>query len=199
MLGYEFSIEFEGGCAYISMARNNLTRKFIASGADELLFIDADVAFPHAALEGLLSCNEEIVAGVYPKKVENTDDWPVVVVKDENDHLIVENGLIEALRMPTGFMKIQRSAIEKMIMKYPESRYIDGVSHKETYNFFGSYVEDLQWFGDDFAFCNRYRKLGGRCWILPNIDFSHTGNKNYKGNFYTYLLTQKEPKKEGLE
>ena len=40
-----FSFAYEVGLPYISMARNNLVRKFMASDCSHMVFIDSDVGF----------------------------------------------------------------------------------------------------------------------------------------------------------
>lgn len=37
----------------------------------------------------------------------------------------------------------------------------------------------------------RYREMGGRVWLEPNIKFNHIGVKAWEGNYHEYLLNKK--------
>lgn len=182
-------VSFETGMPYISMARNNLVRKFMESDATDLVFIDSDVGFPPDAFLSLLAAPESLVAGVYPKK-QNTETYPVMLKTDENAVVLVENGLYLASGLPTGFMKIKRHVIEKIVAAHPELAYIDGLTGKTTYNLFGTYVKDGRWYGDDYGFCNFWEELGGKCHVIPDITFIHCGQRNFEGNLQQYLIKQ---------
>lgn len=44
--------------------------------------------------------------------------------------------------------------------------------------------------GEDIYFQQRYKEMGGRIWCEPNIDISHYGVKEWKGNYQEWLLEQ---------
>jgi len=136
-----------------------------------------------------------VVAGVYPKKSDAHDDWPIVLKTTEDGHPIVKDGLLLGDGLPTGFMKIKKHVIEKMQEAYPELRYLDGVTRRIAFDFFGCGVRNYdpvqklgRWFGDDYGFCDLWQRIGGETWVLPNIDFEHVGTKPYKGNYHVYLM-----------
>jgi hypothetical protein len=182
----QFEFKFEVGLCWISMARNSLARAFMESDCTDMIFIDDDIGFPPFAFRDLISSGEEVIAGVYPKK-EADEVYAALLKTTVQGNLVVENGLIEADGLPTGFMKIKRSVFEKMQAAYPELVYMDTRYGKKTYNFFGEFIRDGRWFGDDYGFCQRWREIGGRLWALPNITFIHQGNKNYEGNLHQFL------------
>jgi hypothetical protein len=181
---------FEVGLPYVTMARNNLVRKFMETDATELVFIDADIGFQPDDFKMLIGANEDVVAGIYPKK-QNEEMYPVMLKTDEQNNVINENGVLLASGLPTGFMKIKRHVIEKLVKENPHLAYTDALSGKITYNFFGTYVRDGRWFGDDYGFCQLWEDIGGKCHAMPNITFVHCGQRNFEGNFYNYLLKQK--------
>ena len=182
-----FQVVFEAGNPYVSMARNNLARKFMESDCTDMVFIDSDLGFTPQGFRDLLCSNEALIAGAYPKKQE-TEIYSVWINTDENKHPINKNGVLEADGLGTGFMKIKRVVFEKLQAAHPELAYIDIISNKTTYNLFGTFVENGRWYGDDFGFCHLWNQLGEKCWVLPNITFIHTGIKNYEGNFNEFLL-----------
>lgn len=191
--GFEFKIDFEVNLPYIDMARNNLARKFLESGFDELIFIDADVGFTHKAILQLLACDKPLCAGIYPKKSDKEGEWPVSFLKDEAGNTIfpMEEGIGRVARMPTGFMKIKKTVFKEIILGQRTRQYRDGFTGKDTWDFFSRIIDpDGEWYGDDFAFCSRYTSVGGECWVVPDIDFTHVGFKSYKGNFCDFLYRQ---------
>lgn len=201
--GIEYAFRFEVGLCYISMARNNLIAKFMESACTDLVFVDSDIGFSPESFMALLACDVDVVAGIYPKKNDKVE-WPVVLKTDEFHRPYVKDGLILAESLPTGFMKIKRGAIEKLMKAHPELKYSDANTGKDTYDLFGTFVENGRWFGDDYGFCHLWGKLGGDCFVLPNVDFTHVGIKNFKGNFHAHLMalppatTEPQPVREPL-
>ena len=189
-----YIFEWETKCPYVSMARNNLVSAFLQTDCTEIIFLDADVGFNPEAFAGLLDCDVDLVAGVYPKKNDDENDWPIILETSNDGIPIIKDGLLKAVNLPTGFMKIKRSVIEKLMAAHPELRYLDALTGRFTYNLFGCgvrYYDPItklgRWFGDDYGFCDYWQQLGGDMWVLPDINFEHAGPKAYKGNYYKYL------------
>jgi hypothetical protein len=122
----------------------------------------------------------------YPFKVE------------DNNAIKVKDNVIEVTHSPTGFMMIKRSVFEKMIAHYGDSMAIDQDSVlngknerlKNMYNFFDTlYIpEKKHYLGEDFAFCKRWKDIGGKChaWIMDYI--THVGEHQYTGRFADELI-----------
>ena len=187
----EFSFNFEVGMPWLTMARNNLAREFLASDCTELVFIDADIGFQPEAFRDLIVSNEAIIAGAYPKK-QDEELFAVLVKLGEDGHPIVEHGAVEADGLPTGFMKIKRIVFEKIMSAHPELVYEDIITGKPTYNFFGMFIDRGKWYGDDYGFCKLWTDLGEKLWILPNMTLTHAGNKIYSGNLHNLMVSQFE-------
>ena len=189
LLGIPFEFKFEVGDPYVSMARNKLARYFMKSDCTDMIFIDADLGYDPQSFCNLVTSPEEVIGGAYPKKSEK-EEYAVYLKTDEGNHPINVNGVLEAEGLATGFLKIKRVVFEKMIEAYPELAFDEPLSGEEMHNFFGTFVKDRRWYGDDFGFCYLWRQLGGKLWLLPNITFTHVGSKPYIGNFHEYLLRQ---------
>lgn len=187
LMDIKFEFKFEVGCPYVSMARNNLVRKFMNSECTDLVFVDADLGFPPLAFKDLILSDEPVVGGAYPKKQEN-EEYAVRLKTDENYHVINENGALLSDGLATGFMKVNRSVFEQLQKAYPELKYRDAMTGLDTYNFFGTFVKDGRWYGDDYGFCHFWENLGGKMHLIPNITFIHCGSKNFEGNFHDYLV-----------
>jgi hypothetical protein len=185
-------------CPYLPTARNTLVAMFLRDPeATDLLFVDADVGFDAMAVLRLLDRPEEIVAGVYPLK-RDSGGWPVVM-QTEDGVPIGRDGLIEADFLPTGFMRIKRTVFEQMMTAYPYLQYRESVVEtmgdgtlRAAWDFFHMGIDSTRqrWTTEDYAFCQRWRDLGGRLWIEPDIDFQHIGRKAYTGNLHQFLMRQ---------
>ena len=89
-------------------------------------------------------------------------------------------------------MLIKREVIEKMIKAYPEKEIIQKTiinGKMETkpylYNLFDTDFdsETKTYLGEDFAFCKRWKNLGGKCHALITEKISHIGEHQYRGCF----------------
>ena len=122
----------------------------------------------------------------------------------DNNKIQIKDGVIEVTHSPTGFMMIQRSVFDKMIAHYGDSMKIDqdqvingkNEKLKNFYNFFDTmYIpEKRHYLGEDFAFCKRWKDMGGKCyaWIFDYI--THVGEHQYTGRFADELINVKDDK-----
>ena len=53
-----------------------------------------------------------------------------------------------------------------------------------------------QFWGEDFWFTERWRDLGGKIWVDPEIEFSHRGSKAWSANFGNSVRATMERQKE---
>ena len=157
-----------GNC-FIDLARNEIVEHFLMhTKAENLLFVDADVGWDAKAVTRVLMHKQEVVAGLVPKRdSENGAMYHMNALTG-----VVEDGLFQAKEAPTAFMRIKRSAFEKL---------------KKPYFKTGSTPEDH---GEDIYFCRRWCELGEHLWIDSDISFSHRGSRVWKGNFYEHCVAQ---------
>ncbi len=174
-------LDFHPGLCYVALARCiQATNRFLESPCDDLLFWDDDLGAPPTAARSLLVHDAEVVAGVYPRKVGVTEaagNFPWLPAKGERN-----GSLIEAEGLPTGFMRIRRDVIERMIAAYPERLLTDPVTKESYHNLFPCEVVDHVWWGEDYRFCQLARAIGIKLWADPDIDFRHVGRSVWRGN-----------------
>jgi hypothetical protein len=174
-----------GNGAFIELARNIFVKLFLEEHKDctHLFFIDADLKFPPNAFVGLMRSGQPICAGVYRRR-EETESYPAVWSQHPTEGgLWVEDDWIMHDRVPTGFLCISRKVIEEMVADAPLVD-IPGQKGGVPWLFYTKRTED-KFIGEDFAFCDDYRKKYGKpIPVWPDIDFSHNG---FKGNYLDYL------------
>src|SRR5579862_3411923 len=56
------------GNPFLDISRNELVDKFLASDAEDLIFIDADVGWDPKVVTRILSYHQEVVGGLVPKR-----------------------------------------------------------------------------------------------------------------------------------
>lgn len=181
--GWQEGVVNEIGCPYISAARATMLRKALDAKATEIVFIDHDVSWQPQDMLKLINTEGDVVSGTYRFK----DD----VEKYMGNVLglypqVREDGCIKMEAVPAGFLKITRNAVNALMRKYPELVYGDPVwPHLDLFNH-GAYQGC--WWGEDYAFCRRWRELGGDVWCIPTLNITHwKGEIAYPGNFDTYL------------
>lgn len=123
----------------------------------------------------------------------------------KNNNISIQNNLIEVRHLATGFMLIKREVIEKMILMYPETKYIDdtGFIRPEhstmTYALFDGGVIDNHYFSEDWMFCHRWSNIGGNIWADISIDLTHIGVEEYCGSLITNILSMNENENKNVE
>ena len=110
------------------------------------------------------------------------------------NHLEIDENLAKVRHIPTGFMLIQRSTIEKMHETFTETKYTDDVGfltpeeNKFAYALFECGVREGHYFSEDWMFCERWTQLEGDIWADVSISLTHTGIEDYRGSYIASLL-----------
>lgn len=163
----------------ITRARNEVVATFMGGDWTDLLFVDADISFSPDNVWRLLDAPHEVCATPYAMKGL---DWNKAWVADSPDaarkaaamsvinHLPdskEENGFVTALDAGTGFMRIKRSALEKLIAAHPEIEYQaeKNVPNKTRWAIFDCAIHDGRYLSEDYLFCRRWQALGGEVWV----------------------------------
>jgi hypothetical protein len=176
------------GCCYIQIARNKLVKSFLESDCDVIMFLDDDISWNAEDAVRVIKHESDIVAGVYRIKADY-EEYPAMFCCDENGQATFVNGCLEATRVPTGFLRIRRNVFEDIALLNPELEYLDfprgieGGLPEKYFDFFPQGVYDKVWTGEDYAFCKLWCDIGGKIWVIPDIEFNHhDGDKIYSGS-----------------
>lgn len=153
---------------------NMATQNFLESGCDEMVIIDGDVVFSRHQIDLLLSHNEPLIFGVYPKK-EIGLNFPCMALEGDVENPFSKDGdVCEVARTARGFMRVHRSVFEKM-MPHVEY-YKDAQTGRMQYCFW----KTLQGgHSEDFFFCDLWRSLGGKILIDKRCSVQHEGTAIY--------------------
>jgi hypothetical protein len=188
--GDRFTLIDDIGNALIADCRGVITTNFYHSDCDELIFIDSDVCWQKGALLKLIDAPVDVVAGIYPTRCDPIQYTLKYLDKPEL-WADPETKLLEVEAVPTGFLKLTRNCIEKMIEAYPEKYWNGKAVGEQFWPLYESYIKTKDGVGykhgEDYSFCYRWRDIGGKIWVDPEIKMGHMGNKLYEGHLGNYL------------
>lgn len=168
----------------IQRARNHIVAHFLASDCDRLVFIDADIGFTADQVLRLLAHDRDLIAGMYRKKRLDAVEFAVNLLPGATVRPDPETGAIPAAAVATGFMAIKRGVLERMAQAFPQSRYRlnpgdgrPGAWREHTFALFDCWIDPASgaYLSEDYAFCHRWRALGGEVWADPGLILEHFG------------------------
>lgn len=159
-----------------------------------LMFIDADIGWEYADLKKLLDSDKLIVGGTYPVKAYpmSMNFNPLPEHLDFFDRFKTVEGLrefgskygnnareTEVLHLPTGFMCINRAALEYLSQFRPSYLQKDGHGANtmtEMVDFFPIRIKDNLLESEDWAFCSIAKEHGIKVYLNTDIMTTHSGN-----------------------
>jgi len=193
----------------VTRVRNSIANQFLRDArATHLLFIDADIEFPAQLVPHLLRAGKDVVCGVYPVKGLALDrvmgqpaGTPVAVaeaagldyaVKLKPGCMVDGEGFLEVDYAATGFMLLRREVLIRMREAYPGLHYRFACTNEEAadnFAFFDTAIdpETHTYLPEDYAFCQRWRDIGGTVHVSVAGKLAHVGGRTYHGDFATYL------------
>lgn len=176
------------GNPYISAARADMTRKALDAKADVIVYLDYDLSWRPEDLLKLLETPGDVVAGTYRFKKDEEEYMGAVVTDAQNiPQGRASDGALSAFRVPAGFLKVTKEAINKFMAAYPELVY--GPYYNPSVDLFNHGAHGRLWYGEDYAFSRRWLETGERMWLVPDLDIDHhSKDQVYKGNFHRFML-----------
>lgn len=153
---YEIYPMFISGDSLLIRARNDLFKAaYRDMQAEELIFIDADMAWTLDGLMRLLSAPADLVGAAYRQKTESIK----FVVKSSNRIIPDSNGLAEVDGLGCGFLRISKRAMQIL---WDSTRKYNDPDKGETAAIFETSITDTGVVGEDTSLCNKWKAAGGR-------------------------------------
>jgi hypothetical protein len=192
--GWEHGLAQQVGCPYISAARANMLRSALDAKADVIVFLDYDVSWRPNDLLKLIETEGEVVAGTYRTKCEDAVNpefymgaWEMF--EDFTPKVRPEDGALRATLVPAGFLKLTPNAVNMFMLAYPELCY--GPMFHLSVDIFNHGARNRVWWGEDYAFSQRWKEKCGDIWLVPDLSIDHHApDKVYPGNLHEFLLRQ---------
>lgn len=165
----------------VARGRSYLASQFLENptlaACTDLVFIDTDLAWDGDEFLRLCTHPVDVVGGAYPFKDESGDfplRWPP-------DGLMEENGLWNVHAVTPGFFRVTRKALEKIAREMPWLEYKDkpNANGQRSWMFFDNIQRPSGVYDEGYIFCERWRQVGGKVWLDPDLNLTHIGMKAY--------------------
>lgn len=185
--GGEVEIHFKSD-SLINRCRNRLVTEFLLSTCSHMLMWDTD-NYPMRPgwVKGLLETGHDVVGGAVVLKDGKGDKFAMRFGQTGDLELEAVNGCLPVDMIGTGFMMVSRKAIIKMIAKMPETLYLAGRwmdnPGRAEWHLFADVVRNHDHLSEDFEFCARWKDIGGKIYVQPDINFVHEGECPFTGSF----------------
>ena len=219
--GIQLMIDTTENESLVHRARNVSVGRFIQkTEADVFLFIDADIDFDPESTLRLIESKHDVSVACYPKKVvmwdqaaralENGDTRPPnllassLVVNIGANQRSVQDGFVEVLDGPTGFMAIKRHVFTKLEEAYPELNCVNdhqNADFKTYHAVFDCMIDpdNRRYLSEDYAFCRRWQKIGGSIWADTRTTLGHVGNLPFSACLNDRLKAKPRVKATGVD
>lgn len=186
----EFDIRFGHGDG-VARTRNNLTDDFLKSDCTHMLQIDCDLIFSPQHVQRILSHDQDVVGGFYPKKQEGPLEWVINTFPGPIEKRA--DGLHKVAYIGTGFLCVKRRVFERMIESYPYIAFGADYGKREVLHDFwpmSPYCADCghsagpscqhspdrrRYLSEDWYFCQRWMDLGGEVFGDTGVVLKHVG------------------------
>jgi len=201
--GIQLYIDTTENESLVHRARNVAVGRFMQkTDADYFMFIDADVDFDPDSVLRLINSEHDISVACYPKKCVMWDQAASAVKGGDDRNMAmlssslvlnfgaarrpVENGFIEILDGPTGFMLIKREVFTKLEEKFPELWCKNDHQNRDFDDYHACFdcmidPETKRYLSEDYAFCRRWQQCGGKIYADINTTLGHVGNLPFSG------------------
>lgn len=183
-MGLQWSLDTMVNESLVTRARNNLMAKMMTNTtATHFMFIDADIRFQPESIFQMIAADKDVIGGLYPKKA-----LPISYVINVQPGTQIINDLFEVDTMGTGFMMFKRHVYEKLIVAHPECKYVDDVGlgkqyEPNMYSIFDTMIDEKgHYLSEDWTFCRRWQKLGGKIHAHSKVLLNHSGHYEFAGD-----------------
>lgn len=188
------------GCADLALARAKLFGNFLRSDHTHMIFIDSDQGWEPNDVVRLLLTEKDFVGAAGPKKTAKLE-FATNNIDDESNLIPHEQdpkGLVSCTEVGMAFMLISKYCANMMADSYPDLAFNGdgGVTEHALFDSFAvGTAPKRRRLSEDFAFCHRWRKIGGKIWLLPDVHLTHAGRAVWEGALITALTGQAIPSK----
>jgi len=188
----------------VHRARNVSVGRFMQkTDADYFMFVDADVHFDPESVVRLLKSGHDISVACYPKKIVMWDQArdrmkegdtrnpamlaSSLVVNFGAQSRQIQDGFVEILDGPTGFMMIKRDVFVRMEKFFPDLLCVNDHQNRDfdTYHAcFDCMIDPVtrRYLSEDYAFCRRWQQMGGQIFADVQTTLGHVGNLPFSGS-----------------
>lgn len=178
----------------IAFARSKLFGAFLRNKKyTHLLMIDSDQDWPPEEVVWMLLLKREFLGAVSCKKVM-PPEFAFNMVGDDGRlcpfYHELETNVAEIPFIGGAFVMISRECAERMASAYPELEY--NIEDMTEYAVFDPIIlndgKNKRRLSEDYAFCKRWRDIGGKIEVKLDVNLGHTGSHRFSGTLMDHLM-----------
>ena len=176
-LGINMNIIESTGGSNVGKSRERVLWMAMANKPTHLMWIDSDMAWEPSQVVRLLASDHEFSCVVGVRK---TDELKLCCNFFASQEFHPRTKFLKLRDVGFAFVMLKVSVIEKLCAAYPDLEYNAG--EMAEYALFLEMIDERrERLSEDFAFCNRWRAIGGEIWGDPDAAIVHVGRKEYTG------------------
>ena len=155
--GTEVDLQVQSG-TLVYIARNRLARKAIDRGFTHVLWLDSDMSFSPNIVDDLLFCGKDMVCGAFVSRRPPYGPCVYSDISDPGKMKQVESFGTEPVRVDgCGFATVLTTT--QLL--------------KDVWTKFDTCFRPTEKYGEDLAFCDRVKQIGGEIWCEPTVRPGH--------------------------
>jgi hypothetical protein len=175
------------GDALIQRSRSRSASDFLKSDAQVFVQIDSDIAFnPIDVLKiAELTFTHDIVGGAYVKRMQEKTE--IAIRTHVPTQIVFDQGSepVEVEYLSGGFYAVHRNVLETLLETHDYELPLCHAKDMKFYPFFADKIHEIEgdklFLSEDWAFFQRCKEAGFKCYVDPTVRLGHVGN-------YTYTL-----------
>lgn len=188
-------VQRDGG-SHVGKAREGVLWSAMKTDATHLFWIDDDMTWEPETFLALLASGLDFAAVVGMRKT--TPPQPACNVLQGAAVFDYRTGFLEVRDVGFAFVCIKREVIDRLCEAYPDLKYQTG-DGSDQYALFLDMIDrdsevEGERLGEDFSFCRRWRKIGGRIWVDAHAELGHWGTSDYRGKLSDFFVYEKADK-----
>lgn len=179
-------------CSDPPLARAKLFTTFLNSDFTHMIQIDDDMGWSPINVVQMLKLDRDFIAAAGPRKsyppsfaVSHTDAHGRTQPVEQD----LGTGVIKVSDVGGAFVMISHRCAERMAEAYKDLEFqaSDGRVYHDVYM---PLVVNRRHIAEDFAFCHRWRAIGGEVHVLPQVRLAHVGSHTWEGAFSDFMVEQ---------
>lgn len=180
------------GCSDLPAARAKILGNFYRSDFTHLLMIDSDMSWDENDVLKMLNLNKDFIAAAGMRKICGPGEFALNNCKDDGTTipmLLDKDGVLEITEIGMAFVLVSKNFATRMIDYYrPEFEFqiigpeLPGGSQMEVDIFSPMIVPGTKRrLPEDYSACFRWRAIGGKIFVLANVELGHAGRLVWRG------------------
>lgn len=192
---HQIVVYHEIGCSSLVLVRNRHIARFLQdpqyADCEYFCSLDSDLVLHNHGkgqdnlFDMMVNDGVDFTGGVYRLKAQHHPcNWPCASLPMDEQRIPYRCGLIEMMWLSGGCWLVARAALQNMWDAYYTELLDNTREMGDMVCLFNPLIIELaggkhKMLTEDWAFCHRWRQLGGRIWCNSAIRLSHTGKYDY--------------------